>query len=187
MEFRLVYEGPLKAATSREPRTDNQQEVRRALHPQLSHLWTRNPELVSLTTHPPGWIDHLGNTFAKCGYRFVPLVSNALELVCHLDILFLRRENPGELVRHGGDLDARLKTLFDALRIPSTCEGLKEPGENENPFFCLLEDDALITGLQITTDRLLTAPSGRETDVSLVIHVRVKATRVTIANMALLT
>jgi hypothetical protein len=108
-----------------------------------------------------------------------------------LDILFLRRANPGDIVGHGGDVDNRIKTLFDALRVPSNggeIPGDARPEPSEDPFFCLLEDDALITDIRVTTDRLLRplSVSESETDVFLVIHVNVKASRITGINMSLL-
>jgi hypothetical protein len=92
--------------------------------------------------------------------------------------LFLRRENPGELITKGGDIDNRLKTLFDALRVPehSSELGGAVPEADENPFFCLMESDTLITDFHVTTDRLLLPlqSSERETDVHLVINVKVR-------------
>jgi hypothetical protein len=50
----------------------------------------------------------------------------------------------------------------------------------------LLEDDKLITGFRITTDRLLepAASEAEANDVYLVINVEVKATKLTAANMS---
>jgi len=59
-----------------------------------------------------------------------------------------------------GDLDNRLKTLFDALRRPTNTKefgGYDRPDESENPFFCLLEDDALVTKVSVESDVLLEA------------------------------
>ena len=89
----------------------------------------------------------------------------------------MRRENPGDLVGHGGDLDNRIKTLFDALQIPKVLNGGLTPLEGEAPFFVLLEDDALITDMRVSTDRLLVPIQGESTstheksNVHLVIHV----------------
>jgi hypothetical protein len=66
---------------------------------------------------------------------------------------------PGDLLNHAGDLDNRLKPLFDSLRVPQHLHELPddgEPGEDEEPFFSLLEDDALVTRISVTTDRLVT-------------------------------
>lgn len=58
-----------------------------------------------------------------------------------------------------GDIDNRVKTLIDALRIPcSNALGSARsstPRQDENPFFCLIEDDKLITKFSIETDWLL--------------------------------
>jgi hypothetical protein len=43
---------------------------------------------------------------------------------CSIDILFLHRDAPGRIVRSGGDIDNRIKVLFDALRVPDVCHGL---------------------------------------------------------------
>jgi hypothetical protein len=39
-----------------------------------------------------------------------------------LDIILLRQQAKGGLVGQGGDIDNQLKTLFEALRIPSKAE-----------------------------------------------------------------
>jgi hypothetical protein len=52
------------------------------------------------------------------------------------------------------------------------------------PFYCLLEDDKLITHLSVTTDYLL-EPGHEVNDVHFVIIVRVKPTAVTLANIGL--
>ena len=77
----------------------------------------------------------------------------------------------------GGDIDNRIKVLFDGLKMPETVSDLGGlPLESdENPFFCLLEDDSLITSVTITTDRLLLERDSEEkrNDVYLIIHVTV--------------
>ena len=96
-------------------------------------------------------------------------------MTCGLNILFLRRDSPGKVIS-GGDIDNRLKTLFDALSIPNRSQIVGTPESNESPFFCLLEDDSLITEVRVETDRLLTPLSANknENDVVLVIGVEVK-------------
>lgn len=81
-------------------------------------------------------------------------------LICELDILMLREGEPGQALH---DVDNRLKTLFDALRKAHgpeelgvrTPEGQRVPGNGENPFYTVLEDDKLITHIGVTTDTLL--------------------------------
>lgn len=72
--------------------------------------------------------------------------------VVELHITWLRPGLLGSLVNASGDIDNRLKTLFDAMRVPC----VEVQGANDDqPTFCLLDDDALITDVRITTDRLL--------------------------------
>lgn len=183
LRFRLVYEGSLPAAGASETRRREKHEIRRSFHAQLAELWNRSSELrerakasppLASGSTAPTWLDHYANLYSRCGYRFMPLVRTEYGNVCSLDILFLRRDNPGDLVKSGGDLDNRLKVLLDALRIPQTCDEVDgAPRDGEDPFFCLLEDDNLINQINITTDRLLTpVGTGRLNDVVLVIGVR---------------
>jgi len=69
-----------------------------------------NPNLIDLC--PP--IERKSPSGAVVNY--FPLVRNSLGLVCGIRVLFLRREPPGR-VYQGGDIDGRLKTLFDALAV----------------------------------------------------------------------
>jgi hypothetical protein len=118
-------------------------------------------------------------------FEFVPLVHSKLHLVADLKVTILLPGSPGQIIRRGGDLDNRLKTLLDALTMPDqnqTTNGSPDPGEQ--PFFCLLEDDKLITGLGVKTDRLLQAGAGPD-DVKLLIHVNTKAVVGTWLNLSL--
>jgi len=125
--------------------------------------------------HPKGFNSYFYYVkFGNC--RYVPLVIRPMEYVCELDIQCLRRENPGQIV-HGGDLDNRLKTLFDALRIPLHADHAPTTTGNEiTTCFCLLEDDALITDLTVKTGVILGPISeGKgEFDVDLTMRVLVK-------------
>jgi hypothetical protein len=126
------------------------------------------------------FMETFARRFSRCGFRFVPLVNRELKLICGLEILFLRRENPGDLILRGGAIDNRIKTLLDALRIPENGTELPlnaVPDADEDPFFCLLENDSLVTDLNITTDRLLRPLrlGENENDVVLVMKIHVKA------------
>lgn len=116
------------------------------------------------------------------------MVRSSLALGCAIDILFLRKEEPGGLITQGGDIDNRIKTLFDALRMP-TPDDFSAPsieGDLPSPLCCLLESDSLINDFAIKTDRLLTRPGANASEVRLVIEVRVKVMRVRSYNMSLL-
>jgi hypothetical protein len=192
MEFRLTYEGPLLAANTRNRRSAHKHEIRKALHPQLKQLWQATPHLREATKPhdvlgSPSLEEYLASQFTRVGYRFVPLVTEDLSLLCSLDILFLRPDRPGSLIKSGsGDIDNRLKILFDALRMPDSKEELGHylvPAPDEDPFYCLLQDDKLITRLAVETDMLL-RPISSPNDTRLVITVRIRPHEWTWENIA---
>jgi len=119
------------------------------------------------------------------GAQFVPLVTRNHALIAKLDITFLRREEPGDILRDGGDLDNRLKSLFDALRIPHSEQEIDKKAETPARVYCLLEDDSLITRLSIDTQRYLgpLLEGERETDVALDIRVTVESGRPRMGNV----
>jgi hypothetical protein len=89
-------------------------------------------------------------------YDFASVVHSTIDLVADLTIIFLRPEPPGAIFTQGGDIDNRIKTLLDALKMPDEPQDMPQgalPSADEHPLFCLLEDDNLITGLNIKTDR----------------------------------
>lgn len=188
VKFKLVYQGQLASIGSVREKHD----IRRQLHKQLAELWnvqapfSRWKTQTVVAQNSPSTlitvVEAMAEQYKRCGFRFVPLFTKGRSLACALDIQFLRRDHPGDLVKPGGDLDNRMKTLLDALRMPSDASELGGcvPDVNENPFFVLLEDDSLITELNIATDRLLTPPGNMQhvTDVHLVIGVRVIVTAV---------
>lgn len=105
-------------------------------------------------------------------------------MVCSLDILFLRKDVGGSVVSNGGDLDNRLKVLFDGLRMPSIDE-VGSTSDGGNVIYCLTEDDALISDFSVKTDRLLSKPDAVPSEVILVMDVNVRVTRITPANVHL--
>jgi hypothetical protein len=185
MEFRLLYEGPLGSRNS-SGHVQQKHAIRKALHKQLAKLWERNePGLDYLRTAilpdeeivPADVIIPARSQFMIGGFQFSPLIMGGFHLTCALDVLFLRREDPSTLIVSGGDIDNRIKTLFDALRMPKNEAEIRDsPEEDENPFFCLLEDDCLITEIKVTADQLLVPlKSGQnENDVVLIIGVHVR-------------
>ena len=185
MEFRLVYKGKLKGNGN----VEEKHRIRQALHPQLATLWWQKP-LTDYHDLLPGGKNEKRSPFLRpLGlFQFVPLVVAVADLVAEIDITFLRPEAPGSLISSGGgDIDNRIKTLLDALRRPQNDAELPRgaaPTETQKPFFCLLEDDSLITHLAVTTDRLL-EPTEHQLDVMLLLHVRVKVTRATVDYFAL--
>src|SRR5437588_7370955 len=105
MEFRLVYDGPLRSGQGRGLSGDKH-AIRKAIHQQLVQLWEAIPDLKmrseahSILSAPPakgvpGQVGHtvtmaaaiqrqslwetLGNEWRRCDYRCVPLVNNHLK------------------------------------------------------------------------------------------------------------
>lgn len=105
---------------------------------QLGQYHWPDPRTGELTTGSA--VDAIAAHHTKYGFRFAPLINKYYGWVCDLDILFLRREEAGAIV-NGGDIDNRLKVLFDGLRIPENMEEVKDekPDADEDPFYCLLE------------------------------------------------
>ena len=137
---------------------------------------------VSVPGAPPGeyvsFLEATADKYARCGFRFVPVVSPDQSLSCAIDILFLRRDHPGNLIKSSGDIDNRLNVIFDALQMPTHCQELPKAatvGADENPFYVLLENDSLITKVTVSTDRLLLPiePGENISDVHLIIGVTV--------------
>ncbi|MEA2984992.1 MAG: hypothetical protein QOD94_1246, partial [Alphaproteobacteria bacterium] len=176
MEFRLTYAGPLYATQrdsleGKPPKaTENRHRLRATFHRQLKRLWEIPPlkdsgrgALLMLGgpgKAPPRTPEDIAKCYALYGFNFVPLVTAELDLICGLDILFLRPERPGSLI-WAGDIDNRLKTLLDSLRLPEAGEEYvnRVASDDQQPFYCLLEDDKLITKVAVETDRLL-EPTG---------------------------
>lgn len=184
MQFRLTYRGKLPPARWEEDtRRKEKHEIRKQIHKQLRELWQVHPLLKQWSTlfsetDPRSVASGIADHFAQFGFRWLPLINERYGLACALDILFLRRDEPGNVIKSGGDIDNRLKVLFDALRAPANereIEGFSpEPDGSEDPFFCLLQSDGLINEVRVESDRLLTPLESEQAmnDVELVIHVR---------------
>jgi hypothetical protein len=109
-------------------------------------------------------------------------------MACEIDVTLLRQQAPGQLLGDGGDLDNRMKTLFDALRKPSTQEAQQAKIAalpDDEPIHCLLQDDALVLKVSVETDRLL-RPASNPYDLVAIIQVRVVLSRVTYGTIGLL-
>jgi hypothetical protein len=197
MDFLLRYRGELPA---HKKCAEEKNAIRSKLHLQLANLCQSQPllggvfdpqiqaaKLVGRYMN----VDHLRplgqNLFfrnALGDYSFIALVTRAHELVCELEIRWLRRERAGSLVQEGGDLDNRLKNLLDALRMPHSIDELKGIGDGFRGanMLCLLEDDSLITRISIETHRIWEplgladlAEGTNETDVQIDMLVTIKS------------
>jgi hypothetical protein len=183
MELRLTYEGRLASGNS--ATAQHKHDIRRVFHKQIKEFWDKHPFLKTEgpwggkfnaglpegTPAAANRIEELSRYYRRGDYRFVPLVFDEQRLLVHLDILFLRPGAPGAAL-NGADLDNRMKTLFDALKVPEGING--QPAVEENPMFVLLEDDRLVTRVSVETDQLLqpTGPDAGAQDARLIITVR---------------
>jgi hypothetical protein len=204
MEFRLTYQGELLASNSggrdtRPAHKDYKHVLRRHFHPQIKKVFEITPFLNTGTPSGPqmgGYVESnlppyekkaVADKHKRYGWTFLPLVTEELKLSCWLDVLFLRRQPRGSVWNHG-DIDNRLKTLFDSLQIPDANQGYDSvvPSDGETPFYCLLQDDNLISKVTVETDQLLqdldTPPSVH--DARLIITVRLQPYEFTFGNIA---
>jgi len=191
MEFSLYYRGELKSNQSSNVK-EHKHQLRQRFHSQLKELWTQNPLnefkqylLVSSDAKPYHPAEgNLSILHPKSGFIYAPLVSSRIHLIAELDILILRQDEPGKIITQGGDIDNRLKTLLDSLKIPDA-NALPEnviPQADEQPFYCLLEDDNLVTRISVRTERLLEETSSRS-EVILLIHVKTKQLKVLVGTL----
>lgn len=181
MRFVLHYRGPLRA----NGRPEHKNEIRQAIHSQLARLWRQEP-----LSGYPNLLEPRKREGNYCLLRpfgpftFVPLVNAEMNVIAELRVTLLRPETPGHLITQGGDIDNRLKTLFDALTMPRHTDQLPAgaaPTADQVPFFCLLEDDNLVTAVAIRTEQLL-EPAGDPSTVDLTVDVETRVTRPTVSN-----
>jgi hypothetical protein len=136
----------------------------------------RNAPPIPPEDYPKLGLRAISEEWERCGFHFIPLVTPNMALRCSLDISLLRPEEDRFIFKQG-DIDGQVKALFDALRIPENLAetGGAGPQDDEEPFFCLLQDDRLISEVRVTTDQLLLLPNHREVkanDAHAVIHVK---------------
>ena len=146
MKFRLIYNGDVLSSHAKK---DHKHAIRKTFHAQIK-------QLLDVRVHKSVKDAEPATLRFSSIYNFVPMVWKLKHPPeCSLDILLLQRHSPGKPI-HAGDIDNRLKTILDALRIPSERQELPDsatPEPDEDPFFCLLEDDRLITHLSVETDQ----------------------------------
>jgi hypothetical protein len=211
MKFRLHYEGLLYSSNgeAREGQIDrrggHKHDIRRAFHRQLRQFWATDiflsnakggREILKMPGQEsegpydqrPSLADNLAEAHNISGQRFVPLVCAEFKILCKLDILLLRRDKPGGIIQ-ARDIDNRLKTLFDALRMPKAGSeiGQCEFTEDEQPMYVLLQEDSLITTVTVETDELLDPPPIAGSDdgfVRMLITVDIRPYYVNMFNLA---
>jgi hypothetical protein len=225
MRFKLTYAGSLLSHKpldqySKDVRAWHKHEIRRRFHPQLEQFWCENHFLNTMKTNPDAGHNH-GKTMDEEAwkvssystpmrealksryqdnyhpgfeYGWVPLAREEYALAVSLRILCLRRDGPGA-VGAGRDIDNRIKTLIDALTLPTKGQGCPRtrdgqdlpPGDNEKPYFyVLLANDKLVDHLEVETDTALELNPDNPADedfVRLVISVEIRPTMVNAFNL----
>lgn len=188
MQFRLVYDGPLPSGGNSNPKK-TKHAIRCQVHSQLKELFRTHPALTGGSDDIGPILGIFPHVATYGDFHFLPLIIVDCYMTCHIDILILRRACAGSIVMPGGDIDNRLKTLFDALRMPrqeSEIPPSAKPTEDEkDTFFCLLEDDSLITGFSVKTDRLLSPLKNGEgkDDIRVIMDVSVHVSKIVYDNI----
>jgi hypothetical protein len=180
MDFTLHYRGPLYAASKRNSRKEHKHQLRQHFHKQLKELWDL-PQLEDAKNYlraEPAQEGDIAILQPVGPFEFAPLVTTQLRLFASIEIVMLRPEPDGRIFDRGGDIDNRLKTLLDALKVPNE-EALPHgvsPSPDESPFFCLLEDDSLVTNIDIKTAHWLEPEVQDSEVVVLLLRIRTSPT-----------
>lgn len=146
-DFTLHYRGTLLSRGN--PR--HKHDLRKHFHKQLRNLVDQTYVGLQLQAA----VDQL--LVQRAGFRFIPLISDQIYMAGEIELFLLTPGPVGSIVTQGGDIDNRLKTLFDSLKVPedSAIPGGATPDADEDPFYCAFADDNLITGLSVRTAQLL--------------------------------
>lgn len=164
MELSLFYRGPLKANGN----LQQKHALRRHFAPQLERALESTPEhrLDPERTHRRFATDA---PVTDGRWKFLPVASRdplsaaVFRPLVSLEILLLRPGALGNILSGGGDIDNRLKTLFDALQTPAPEQAreLEDPGPPPAPtdLYCLMADDKQIRSVAVRTGQLLDVPA----------------------------
>lgn len=175
MRFPLSYDGPLpstgnSSSRRRIAKLPHIWAIRNQVHDQIDRVYNTHPALNAVnTSQSRAAIVLLNNPLLVDGHKFFPIARTELHLRCELDVELHVNHDLASIVSNAGDLDNRIKTLLDALRMPATAQevqGYMPPTITE--YCCLLEDDILISALRIETFRNTAPPPGAGLD-----HVRI--------------
>lgn len=182
MKFTLTYAGELPSTGNRSAKSPPQKlpviwAIRNEIATQLEGVFLTHPAINSAgSVNSRAAYNAIRNPVVRGGFRFLPLVRPDLETVCDLKIKMLVNHEVGSVVTQAGDLDNRIKTLLDALRMPKD----NEFGGNCpvcDPCPCLLHDDAMVVDLCVSQERWYSRVPQTEKDVQLHLEVSVKTAR----------
>lgn len=184
MEFCLHYYGKLKSRDN----AFGKHQIRQQLHPQMRSVCLSDQfremfkELDGKSKKGDGM-----HMYLDIGEkRFWFLISEEYKTIVDLNITILLPHAVGAIVNNGGDIDNRIKTLFDALRIPSVSSEIPPTDSfdyGEEGMFCLLQDDKLINRVSIVSYQDH-EPIDKDS-VRCFIEVKTKITQALVSNLAL--
>jgi hypothetical protein len=173
MRFPLSYEGPLPSSGNPRngnptPKLEQIWKIRTAIHHQIRAVYDNHMAFQENSDQSRILFAELNVPVMVDGKKFFSIARVKFKLKCELRIELHVNHAVASVITNGADLDNRLKTLFDALRAPHNQQEIKGymPDDIEN-FCCLLEDDVIISALQIETFRNTAVPAGSPLD-----HVR---------------
>lgn len=172
IEVSLFYRGPLKANGNLRAK----QALRLHFAPQLERALESTPQHRA----DPGRTHRRFATdrpVTDGRWKFLPVASRDPGSVrfsrplVSLNILLLRPGALGNILSGGGDIDNRLKTLFDAMQTPTRRQAaeLDDPGQGPTDLYCLMSDDKQIRSVSVRTQQLLDVPQDSK-EVVLVIE-----------------
>ena len=205
MKFTLHYQGELLTKTNKKHKK-HKHSIRDCFRLQLEDLWKREPLKSMDKLIAPKCIceeqccekcmSGCHSDCCKCAkvvkkvidtsghaWNFASIVSKKHHMIARLEIVLLRPEEPRSGARR--DIDNRLKTLFDALQIPKQEQEIPDeanPMQGDDVFHCLLEDDSLITSIDVKTDHLLGSVKSKK-EVLIIMQVHVSTTKGTLDNL----
>jgi hypothetical protein len=154
------------------------------MHPQLQELF-RTPNMQGFfgRARAPDEIGEFERVLGEKRFRFI--VSAANYTVAALSITVLMPGKTQQLLTNGGDIDNRIKTLLDALRVPADASEIPRSDAfnyGTDGLCCLLENDDLVDRLAVRTYHDFDPIDGKS--VRCLIEVETRVTQVSWKSLA---
>jgi len=168
MDFTLYYKGKLKSNGDKKEK----HRIRKYLSIQIEKLWDQEP-LISFKQFLESEFDAFSRQIN--GISFSSIINNEFHYVADIDIVLLHKDPIYKMIKNGGDIDNRIKTLLDSLKMPSRSEFPDNSirSNETNRIFCLLHDDSLVSSLKITSKQFLGSDiSNNEVILLIDVHAR---------------
>lgn len=175
MKFKLLYRGEIR--TNPPKRREHIHKLRMVFHEQLKRLlhippYSQLKQYIGAKKGQPNILRTVG------GVEFVPIVSTELNLLAEIDVIMM---HPELLGCARGDIDNRMKTLLDGLKRPQNTTEVPDSCKKMKRMYTLLDDDRLVTRLNVNTTHLLNAKDINE--LLLIITVTFKPALTSITNL----